>query len=325
MKKRVFCAVSLFLSLFLTLGFGGGIADASALDGGNSGECRFEPAKRDVRRLMLGKYYISSEEDMEQELLWDFENRLYTLCYSLGYEPSAEEIEAKNEEFFAECCFEAESLGITPEENARQKYLVTAVTECLSIDKKLAPEYFTLRSTAELRIEWAVSLLAELWELAPEQSLVDALVLAGVTEEEAEKEALKTAVMDYSVDNSRIVRRQKNVNFFFKKLNVVFFMFTNDQPLIPAYLPDADGYAALYNKEYGLNPKWLEPFLGELIVGTASCDAIYRFRGMDDWDWIIVRRNGEYGLYHFVEWIEDGSSEYNEFTVVYGFEPMVRK
>ena len=305
MKNRIIRTFSFFLVLVMLFSVFSGGSQAIVYSRGNDNvfTSRWSD-KKTVRKLMLGKYYIFSEDDFEQELLWDFENRLYVLCELLGYEPEESAIDARATDLYEECCVQAENLGISPEDYARQHYLATSIPMSF-LKGELNHEYFYYAALADLRIEWAVGYLGELWNLE-------------------ESDDMKKVVMDYSVEHSRIVRREKNVNILMKKLDIVFFAFTNAQMLIPAYVPAEDGYAAMYSEQYRLSWMWLDPFLGELIAGTSSADAIYRLRGSDDWDWIIVRRNGTYGLYHYLDWYNIDDAFKNEYKAIYGVEPKVR-
>ena len=73
MKRRLILSVSLILVFTLTLPFCGSRSSALVYNYNESNALfRTSNAKQAARRLLQKKYYISSAENEEQELLWDF-------------------------------------------------------------------------------------------------------------------------------------------------------------------------------------------------------------------------------------------------------------
>ncbi|MBE6937432.1 MAG: hypothetical protein E7460_02605 [Ruminococcaceae bacterium] len=277
----------------------------------------FTSESRLVKRTMLSKYYISSAENTEEELWADFENRLYVLSKTLGFTPGKDALAARQKELYYECCEKARALGIAPEKYARQEYFTSYVLP----DEDFGPGYFYNYAVADLCMEFSCGYLAEVWGLSENEALADQLVSEGLKPEKANARALRAEVFRYSVEHSKTVMRPKSPKFFVLRTDIADILTSNGQFLRPVYAVDENGYAALYDVVFTVDSPWPEPYLGKRIAGSTGCDGIYRVRGMEDELWLIVRRNGEYALCYFVDWISADSEDYDAFVAIYGTEP----
>lgn len=188
--------------------------------------------------------------------------------------------------------------------------------------------YFVGYAEDRIHIRMTVEYLAELWGLEAEPEEVSALVSEGKSYEAAEFELLKQAVMERSLENSRIVYRQKSEKLFLTKLTVRDFIddivFSKTGVFHEVYVVGEGGYAAVYKTaDFLIRNDELEPFVGKRIWGSESTFGLYRFGGMDSWQYLVERnQNGRLVLLAFDRYITDRDSwDYGAFVNIYGVEP----
>lgn len=93
MKKHKLLIPALVLALVIFVFLGACGNEAGEVNVNEEGESRIiDIEEKYIRRYMFGKYYVSSLENAEQELLLDFEAKLLRLCFFADIASNSNEI-----------------------------------------------------------------------------------------------------------------------------------------------------------------------------------------------------------------------------------------
>ena len=296
---------------------------------GGWGVVEVDPDVESIEDAFLGKYYINSKENKEEELWGDFEYRLVSLYSSAYFDQDPEIYKITRDQIrdmiIEECTLNAVVYGISFEDYVREHYSKDGTYNSESPHCDVNSPYYYSDIASGYYAQWlGVNYLAKLWDIEADQNDISDFLVSGMTVERAKYEALKLAVFNYSVDNSKIVYRHKSPWLYLLVKDFWDTISTNGNFAGYYYAIGEDGYGAVYVTRFETTGDDLEPYVGEQIFGSSSYLGLFRFTDKDRWDHIVVRRgvSGDI-LVKFDHWIEEGSSEYDDFVALYGFEPKI--
>ena len=325
MKKTKFFAVTAMLLFVLILSScGTSVAPQVVTD---SETQIFSVDTNDVRKIMLGTYYVTSEDDMEREIAQDFDAKLLFLAKNAECWINMDEIEAEKVALAESAAAEADQLGISVLEYAGSVgYRTPYYVEGSQTAAPESPDYYSAMAKDRVLMRAMVWYLAELWDIEADAAEIESFMQSGSEQAEAEATVLKNAVMDYSVSNSKISASEKSIRQLIFKTKLLKLFTTDTQLSHEIYVIAEDGYAAVYTtaEEVWQSDIALEPYEGERIWGTTSSVSVSRVSGDDGWEYLIERSSGgKLGVLKFDRWVTANGADRDAFVAIYGTEPHI--
>ena len=282
---------------------------------------------KDIRRIMLGTYYISSEDNYDEEILLDFEQKLLFLADVSECNISREELDKEKNILLENSIFEAERQNVALlEYSGLAGYRVPYYEENSWKSNPEDPVYYRTVANDRVLIRAMVEYLADFWELEADAKAVEELVQSGLSNDDAEEIALKNAVMDYSVSNSKITFGGRSFQKLFFKTKILKLFATDTGLGHEVYVISEDGYAAVYTtaEEIWQINSALEPYEGERIWGTTSSVSVSHVFGDEGWEYLIERTGGgKLGVLKFERWVSAEGVDRDAFISIYGVEPKI--
>lgn len=271
--------------------------------------CGVSEEEKIANRIMLGKYRLPSHETMEEDFEWVYHKRIERLVEAHGsldflveYMP-----QTTTDEVAQQFISEAESTGVPLLQYVNSVgvrlpyyYHETDVTDPID------PQYYLSYTEGKNNSEAATLYLANLWNVKADEG-----------------ETIKDAVIDYCIENSRIVYGYPNAERLIAKAQRRFGTKTDLGQTL--YIIGEGGYAAVYDRdgEGVYQTRELESAAGDRIYGDNNYISVFRLCDSESWEYILSSSPGRLRVLKFSRWVEPGSSDYDAFVKIYGFEPKI--
>ncbi|MBR6772391.1 MAG: hypothetical protein IKM29_03245 [Clostridia bacterium] len=275
--------------------------------------CGVSEEEKIANRIMLAKYRLPSKETAREDFEWQYEIRLSQLLEAhatpTSTAPFISEYSPKTtyEETAQSFISEAESAGVpllqyVNSVGVRLPYYYDEN----DVTDPASPKYYLSYTQWYNNSEAATLYLANLWNVKADEG-----------------ETIKDAVIDYCMENSRIVYGYPNPERLISKATRRFGVRNNLGQIL--YVIGEDGYAAVYNRdsEPMLYAHELAFAAGERVYGTVKPFTVSRFCDSNSWEYLISNHGGRLTLLKFDHWIKAGSDDHDAFVKIYGFEPKI--